>query len=217
MSGYNTCQIATTALIFFVGAALTSCSTIEQTSDVDNSSAESEEIDLPAVEKPQDRVAGTKYVWITDGETTNMKIIEVDDGVITASLENGCQWKVDGWSYAPVLEWTKCNGSSAYRKIRKSKGTPWPMQVGNRWSYSYTHVPETGNTARRTYRCNVETAENLVVPAGEFQAFKIVCKDRSVTNTYWHTSQHAAGLVKHISKTAKTTSISELVELIAVQ
>lgn len=212
MNSYNASQFLKITLSLALGVTLTACSTMEQ-----SVKTAAVPVELPAMDRPDDHAVGAEFHWITNGEKLTSKVIAVEDGVSTIQLEDGCEWKHLGWDWAPVLEINNCYGRSESSQIRKSEGSPWPMQTGKKWSHSYTRFQDSGKTTRLTYRCEVNTAEIVSIPAGEFRAFKIICKDRSSTKTYWFTPDHAAGVVKSTNKTGTNTSMSDLVKMIPAQ
>ena len=55
----------------------------------------------------------------------------------------------------------------------------WPMTVGKQWQESTTHeLPQMRRTVVESATMSVEETERVTVPAGTFDTFKIVVRDR---------------------------------------
>jgi len=171
-------------------AALVACASTSNESGADKMAVS---IPLPPAEMPPATTVGTEYQWIKNGERHDSKILAVSDGVLSGESSDGCKWKTTDWQFTPTLAWEECDGYTGSRTLKKSKGSPWPMQVGNKWSHSYSSVTSKGTGYSWKYRCNVRNTERVSVPAGEFDAFKIVCKDKWNVRTEWFAPEYAGG------------------------
>jgi hypothetical protein len=86
------------------------------------------------------------------------------------------------------LGWHMEKGSNGYRK-RASPANfylAWPLRVGESWHYTYFW--EDSNGRRQQARtCTVEEREDVTVPAGTFQTFRVVCRNQKdkVLYKYW--------------------------------
>jgi CubicO group peptidase (beta-lactamase class C family) len=139
--------------------------------------------ELAPMEKPTTEV-GDKWNAVRKGEEFIETAIALDGDVVTYETSDGCIYKELEWGFAPSLEWSDCPGSvDGTQKITKSKGSPWPMQVKTKFEYSFTG--EGDGEWRGERKCEVKKQVRVKVPAGEYDTFKLECKDKWDTRTWW--------------------------------
>lgn len=110
-----------------------------------------------------------------------------EDGNELASYvrSDGCQWTRQVKGLAPATEWKNCP-SSGKASVEYTGGTIWPLRVGNKFSYSVkgqsSLFAKVWGTSRQ---CTVTSAVRVRIISGEFDTFKVVCKERFGTRTWW--------------------------------
>lgn len=142
--------------------------------------------ELPLGQPPL-RAVGDKSVWrYKDGTEITYEITAVDKETISGRASDGCTWKsvIAGWG--PAVEWKNCNSSSGSHKVKRS-GNLYPLQVGNTEKWKYSGEDNKGNTWSGTRKCEVKGMEKVTVPAGTFETYHVVCKEKS-GRYEWHYS-----------------------------
>ncbi len=139
---------------------------------------------LGPTSKPPLNKVGYEWHAIRNGKPYVAKTVAVTDGTYTVEGSNGCSYTSSA-PFAPSLEWSKCTGSTGTQEIRKTKGSAWPMQVKNKFSFTYSGRNKKGSSWRDTRRCKVKDQVRVTVPAGEFDTYKVVCVDKWNTRTWW--------------------------------
>jgi hypothetical protein len=89
----------------------------------------------------------------------------------------------------------------------------WPLEVGKTWEYAYNWENITDRqTAELVRRCTVEAIESITVPAGTFDSFRVVCRNKGGQRqfTYWY-SDIIKMYVKQLSFLAYGVQTRELV------
>jgi hypothetical protein len=150
-----------------------------------------------------------------DGKTSEytMKVMSEDAGVFLVQIESA--WPIEEW-YSKPAGWVvwhkeaypKSGQSAAFSPERRYLQNP--LAAGASWSWKGkgnlgVDVDETSSVAG---------PEAVTVPAGKFQAVKVVTKltqgGTPVTKTYWYANW--VGLVKATTDTGSVQSTSELVD-----
>jgi hypothetical protein len=101
--------------------------------------------------------------------------------------------------------------------------TDWPLAVGKKWSFNYVQEGKVQRySVRWTYDAEVVAQEKVKVPAGEFDAFKIVYKgfwnndtnrrNGSSISTGWYAPAARASVRTEV-QSGNTLSQTDLVEL----
>jgi len=145
-------------------------------------------IDSPPQWRPGDRWT---YGW-TAGSETGTKTVEV----IELREVNRVPFYIVRVGdlthfYTRELQWT---GSMRDQRV-ESRMTPplpwftWPLESGRRWVHQGTYEDANGKTAT-TDRFSVEGVEAVEVPAGRFQAVKVIREtDRKDLDQYWYAAE----------------------------
>lgn len=185
------------------------------TGDIDDTTNKQVSSAMPPAAKPELTTAGTEFHWLRNGKPYMSRVVEVVDGVVIGESSDGCKWKIVDLQFAPTVGWENCDGYTGSRKIRKSKGSPWPMQVGNKWSHSYSSHKSDGTAYSWNYKCKVAGTEQVAVGVGEFDTYKIVCRDKWNVKTQWFAPGLAGGIVVAIENNRDSgTTRSELSRLV---
>lgn len=156
--------------------------------------------DLPAQSElapaslPSDNVGTVYHGWDEVGHgpvTTTVTGVAGDE--VSFEMASGCEFARKD-PILPVLSWDNCgsdpNWRSGKRLFTSSTGSLWPLRVGNHASYELSWTGNGGQTDRGTLDCDVTGTAHIVVRAGEFDTYKVVCIQRwaGVTRnrtTYW--------------------------------
>lgn len=112
-------------------------------------------------------------------------IIAVDGDTYSAEDSLGCKWASLVHGFAPSSSWENCSGSTGTQTITKVKGSPWPLKAKTKFKYYFRgkNAKEESWTGQRT--CKVKGQVRVKVPAGEYDTFKLVCKDKWNSRTWW--------------------------------
>jgi len=135
---------------------------------------------------PQLTVSGTELHRLKDGKEYSSFYDSVDAETTMVKDSEDCSWTSMTARMAPSLSWNHCNGSSGTQKITKTKGSPWPLSTKNKFQYGFRGKrSDSGKPRTSTRKCKVDGQERVEVPAGEFNTYKVVCKDQWNKRTIW--------------------------------
>lgn len=114
------------------------------------------------------------------------------------------------WGFAPSLDWSKCKPwKDGSQTIKKTNGSIWPLQVKNKIKYSYTGEYTAGvDTWKESRSCRVDKQVRVKVPAGEFDTYRVKCKQSGGNNRTWWISPELGETVAFKNK----HGLSELVK-----
>lgn len=133
-------------------------------------------IELPPAPRPSVRLGDT-YVF---GASSVRRVAAVTATGLTWSTTDGDRYRSSRDFFAPLLEQSR----PQQRHRSTLSGQPaalWPLSVGKRVSFEETRVTWLGTvdrefTTRLRWDCEVQDARLSSVPAGDFEAFHVVCK-----------------------------------------
>ena len=129
---------------------------------------------------------GDKSVWKQRGDKElAWKTVKLDGSIAEIHGSNGCKAVTDRSTYAPTLGWRNCSGSTASQKVEKQAGRLFPLAVGNTEYWSFSGRSDKGNTWSGTRSCKVAGTANVTVPAGNFDAYHVICRESSARYDYW--------------------------------
>ncbi len=165
----------------------------------------STEVTLPPADKPATDPVGTKFHTLRNGESIIYTVNSVKGDTHSGSGSNGCSYTELIWAYAPSLEWANCSGSTGTQTITSSKGSPWPMSVGTKFSYKFKGSD--GSDSWKGYRnCKVVGTEHITTQMGEYDTYKIECKDPWSKRTWWYAPEIGRNVFskrKHFSNSSR--------------
>lgn len=147
---------------------------------------------LPPEEAPTRTTGWSAQYAQRGGDLMTVTLQEITPEAALYATSDGCSYRTPTSEpeFAPTLEWTNCGDgawSTGKGSISRSEGSLWPLAVGNTASWRYTTTNSRGETDAQNYRnCTVETTEQVAVPAGTFDAFKVVCDERRRLRTFWY-------------------------------
>ena len=164
-------------------AAISGCQSsgsVDSTTDTASSA-----IILALAEKPAIDAVGTQFQALRNGEPVTYSVDAVNGDSSVGSDNDGCRYTELNWAYAPSLKWENCNGSTGTQTITKVKGSPWPMSVGTKFSYKFRGSDSSDNwTGVR--KCVVTGTEHVATQLGEFDTYKVECRDPWSKRTWWY-------------------------------
>lgn len=149
---------------------------------------------MPAPEYP----LGTEVEYRVDGENVLYRVVDVSGGDVTWEDSKGCSFvQAGGDPVLPTLEWDNCGGGSGTHTLGERTGSLWPLELGKTASYAASGRNANGDSWSHTRRCEVADTVSLTVPAGTYDAFEVVCRDRSSTRT-WYFAPDVGTYVGHV-------------------
>lgn len=162
-----------------------------------------------------DQMSGDYY-------STEYKILP--DGKIKGVGSKGCFW-IDNDFIGPSESWGDCpHPKSEWRSGRNDDlqvtGQPWPLMIGNKFSYSYSSVDAKGRrSGASTRRCEVVEPVHLTLALGEIDAHQVRCKDSGqgewwTKRAYFFSPEH--GLVKY-RKTHHKRGVDQDWEVVSIE
>lgn len=107
---------------------------------------------------------------------------QLPSGLISAQYNDDCRWTEED-VFQPSIDWEGCpNPNSNWRSGRsdnlKVTGEPWPLVVGNKFSYRFTSVDANNKShGSQTRRCKVLAPVHLKSPLGDMDAYPVQCQD----------------------------------------
>ncbi len=135
---------------------------------------------------PDQRKVGWEWHYL-DSEGNNGLMRKTGDTASSASYwrSDGCTWTRKKTGFAPAISWSNCPSSG--QSTSSFNGDPiWPLKLGSRFRYVGTGSSTLSKRQRKFNRkCRVKKRVKLKTVAGEFDTFKVVCKDRWITRTWW--------------------------------
>ncbi len=138
----------------------------------------------PGVRRPLK--VGDKSVWKqSNGKELTWKTVKLDGSIAEVHGSNGCKAVTDLSSYSPSLGWRGCSGHTGSHKIEKRSGRLFPLAVGNTEHWQFSGRNDKGNTWSGRRNCKVAGTANVTVPAGNFDAYHVVCRENSARYDYW--------------------------------
>jgi hypothetical protein len=129
---------------------------------------------------------GSKWLHSRDGKQTEMELVSVDGDELAFRTSSGCSWTRPRNIFAPALTYANCRGDTGSQTLADAGGRIWPLAVGNAQSWSVTGKNTEGQTWSTKRSCKVVSTERVKVAAGEFDTYKVVCRDTWRTRTWYY-------------------------------
>jgi len=148
---------------------------------------ELESIDhLAPMPGPDTREIGWEWHFIDHkGKPGFMRKIGGNNTQASYERSDGCSWTRSTSGFAPATIWSNCpsSGSSSVEILSNSL---WPLQVGNKIVYSVAGTSSLFSKAWKSKRsCEVTTSVKIKIVSGIYDTFKVLCKERWGTRTWW--------------------------------
>jgi len=135
---------------------------------------------------PDSRKIGWQWHYLDkNGKPGYMIKTSGDDKTASYSRSDGCNWTRSTSGFAPATQWSGCpsNGTSSVEIISNSL---WPLKVGNRIEYQVRGTSSLIGRAWASKRsCEVTTTVKIEIASGVYDTYKVVCKERWGTRTWW--------------------------------
>ena len=135
---------------------------------------------------PDPRNIGWEWHFIDqDGKPGFMRKVAGDEHVASYERTDGCRWTRATTGFAPATQWSNCP-STGTSSVEVSSGSIWPIEVGKKIEYTVRGTSSLIGRAWATKRtCEVTKAVRIEIRSGEYDTFKVVCKERWGTRTWW--------------------------------
>ena len=172
-------------------------------------------VEMEPANEPVPLEVGFKPHYLSDGDDYWWEVLGVEEDTFSGITSKGCEFNELAGNWAPSLSWKNCSGSTGTQKIYKKKGSPWPMKKKTKFSYKFNGSDNKGGSWKGTRACKVNSSVKVKVPAGEFDTYKIVCKVKWETRTYWYAPEIgiSAALKRRHHSNSKRNYFRELVRI----
>jgi len=153
-----------------------------------------------------------------DGAEITSRVVAVEGEDVTWQADNGWTWTAKAFFW-PVERW-QSEGVGGSQEISGDPQALFPLVVGERVAYRYQgrrQGQQAGWSGQG--RCEVAAAEQITVPAGTFDTYKVLCeqgedlKDPYRTRTWWYAP--AIGHYVATRHQTRTGGIDELEQLVS--
>lgn len=143
--------------------------------------------ELAPMDKPAEPAEGYTWHVVKKGKEIMHTVSAVDGEKVSWETDDGCVYTEVNWGFAPSLDWINCKPwKDGSQTITKTKGSIWPLRVKNKIKYSYSGKYTRGvDTWKETRSCKVEKQVRVRVPAGEFDTYRVKCKQSGGNNRTW--------------------------------
>lgn len=138
--------------------------------------------------------AGEKFSYIdllASNKVIESNVTSVSDKGTTFLNSRGCEYlQTDPFRTSAV--WNNCDGSGSANV--EVTGDIWPLQIGNTVTQKITGMHE-GESWGGTNRCEVVSAQNILIQGKNLDTFKVVCKRGKRVKTYYMSPEHKRPVV----------------------
>lgn len=130
---------------------------------------------MAPAELPTVAVGSVRH-FLIDGETeVSTELVASDGDYESWARSDGVYWKSVN-VFSPPIEFTIPDDEGQVTIVAGDMNELFPLQVGKSVTVSYEGRSKAGpNGWSGRQRCTVEAQESLIVPAGTFDAYKVVC------------------------------------------
>ena len=168
--------------------------------------------------RPPELQTGATFVFRQrDGEEVTSRVVAVDGADVTWEADNGWTWTGKAFFW-PVERW-QSESAGGSQEISGDPGALFPLMIGESVAYrveGQSRDEQAGWSLQG--RCEVAAAEQISVPAGTFDTYKVVCEqgedlsDPYRTRTWWY-APAIGHYVAQLHRT-RTGGIDELEQLV---
>ncbi len=138
------------------------------------------------------RVSGT-----FNGRQSTSILVSQTDTTETWKFGNGCVTTSLKTGFSPGLKWSNCSGADGTQEVKLVSGTPYPLKIGNAWSYSLSGQNDNNNSWDGMRDCEVTSAVRIKTVSGEHNTLKVVCIEPWSTRT-WYISPALKRSVRYV-------------------
>ena len=143
---------------------------------------------LKPLEKPVPFSIGSTSKVLKNGKPFESTVISSTSDTTEWKSKDGCVQKNSNEIFTMCIQWNNCpwgTGSSS----NKLKGESWPLTLGKKWKYKIN-----GNGWATTRSCKVKGALKVSTSLGEFDTYKVECKD-TWNNEIWYVDISSGNVV----------------------
>jgi len=98
---------------------------------------------------------------------------------------DGCEWTRSTQGFAPAMRWDNCP-SKGVSTVDLDFGEIWPLKIGNKFVYTVQGSSSLfGKVWKSKRRCRVDSQWRIRIVSGEYETFKVICKERWGKRTWW--------------------------------
>ncbi len=170
---------------------------------------------LPELLSPPIYATGYQVSTITDGEQDTVTLLSQTDATETWKEGSGCTWTQPKTGFAPSLAWSGCTDSDGTQQIALTKGKPYPLRLGNTWSYSLSGSNNVGNSWDGDRDCEVTSTVRITTTSGEHDTYKVVCMAPWSTRT-WYISAESQQWIRYVrNHYRRGKTVSEFVKVVS--
>jgi len=141
---------------------------------------------LEPIPGPDKRNIGWEWHFVDqDGKPGHMRKVAGDDSVASYERTDGCAWTRSTSGFAPATKWSDCP-STGTSSVEILSNTLWPLKVGSSIVYRVKGNSSFIGRAWSSKRsCSVTKAVKIEIVSGQYDTFKVVCKERWGTRSWW--------------------------------
>ena len=160
--------------------------------------------------EPTSRVGDVCRYVNESGEQLEDEVTAIEGDVVTWRDSRGCTYASPGY-FSPSAWWKDCADYSNGTQQAQRQGNIFPLEVGSSESWEFSGSDASGSWSS-TRNCEVDSITRVSVPAGSFDAYKVVCNDQWRERT-WYVSPEAGTTVLYTNRKKRggVTTRSELV------
>lgn len=143
----------------------------------------------PAIDAPVWK-AGQEWHGLRNNKAYKYWLITKKGGVYSwkesyGQKDRGCVWSTADHEFSPSLKWKDCRGWPDGTQKFQTKGGPWPLKVGKKWSYKIKGKDKSGESWKTTRKCHATSAVTIKTGLGSSDTFKVVCEDSWTVRAYY--------------------------------
>ncbi len=135
---------------------------------------------------PDPRRIGWEWHYVDiKGKPGFMRKVAGDDAIESYERSDGCSWTRTSRGFAPATVWSNCP-SSGKSTVTVTSDSLWPLDIGNKITYQMKGNSSLIARAWSSKRsCEVVGAVKVKIVSGTYDTFKVICKERWGTRTWW--------------------------------
>jgi hypothetical protein len=145
--------------------------------------------------------SGEKLIYTRDGSDKIVQTVTLaGDGTQSWVESSGWQWKKKAY-LERARAWKDPGGQTGEQDYGDNLDALFPLQVGKTATSTFHGHSSDGKSWTGTEFCEVADTENVTVPAGSFDTYKIVCRfgenpsNPYTTITHWYSPKVGADIV----------------------
>ena len=164
---------------------------------------------------------GTRAEWktVANGEETSSVVLfakEEIDGVMAYCWKNMEKEVASVFDLATMSfkgRWSLKNGEWLASARPNDGSMRFPLWAGKKYPANYLWSEKGGWNGRISTWVNIEAWEQVTVPAGTFEALRIIQQDEHFSYTHWYVPELGMG-VKYIFSSSNAKRSGELVSIV---